>query len=43
MGALSEKTVLLVTHQVDFLPDFDNVLVSIQLLSILNVNFSCKE
>lgn len=28
MGALSEKTVLLVTHQVDFLPVFDIVLVS---------------
>ncbi|MCL7030968.1 hypothetical protein MKW94_022619, partial [Papaver nudicaule] len=26
MGALSEKTVLLVTHQVDFLPAFDSVL-----------------
>lgn len=29
MGALSEKTVLLVTHQVDFLPAFDSVLVSL--------------
>lgn len=28
MGALSEKTVLLVTHQVDFLPAFDSILVS---------------
>ena len=28
MGALSEKTVLLVTHQVDFLPVFDLILVS---------------
>lgn len=28
MGALSGKTVLLVTHQVDFLPAFDCVLVS---------------
>ncbi|PIN19056.1 Multidrug resistance-associated protein/mitoxantrone resistance protein, ABC superfamily [Handroanthus impetiginosus] len=27
MGALSEKTVLLVTHQVDFLPAFDSVLL----------------
>ncbi|XP_073110615.1 ABC transporter C family member 10 isoform X1 [Elaeis guineensis] len=27
MGALSEKTVLLVTHQVDFLPVFDSVLL----------------
>jgi ATP-binding cassette subfamily C (CFTR/MRP) protein 2 len=29
MGALSRKTVLLVTHQVDFLPAFDSVLVGI--------------
>ena len=29
MGALSRKTVLLVTHQVDFLPAFNSVLVSI--------------
>lgn len=28
MEALSGKTVLLVTHQVDFLPAFDMVLVS---------------
>ena len=28
MGALSSKTVILVTHQVDFLPAFDSVLVS---------------
>lgn len=28
MGALSGKTVLLVTHQVDFLPAFDSILVS---------------
>ncbi|OAY85588.1 ABC transporter C family member 10, partial [Ananas comosus] len=27
MGALSEKTVLLVTHQVDFLPAFDSILL----------------
>ncbi|KAB1204954.1 ABC transporter C family member 10 [Morella rubra] len=27
LGALSEKTVLLVTHQVDFLPAFDSVLL----------------
>ncbi|KAF5731220.1 ABC transporter C family member 10-like [Tripterygium wilfordii] len=27
MGALSRKTVLLVTHQVDFLPAFDNILL----------------
>uniref|UniRef100_A0A0A8YQI8 Uncharacterized protein n=1 Tax=Arundo donax TaxID=35708 RepID=A0A0A8YQI8_ARUDO len=29
MGALSEKTVLLVTHQVELLQAFDSVLVSI--------------
>ena len=29
MGALSGKAVLLVTHQVDFLPAFDAVLVSL--------------
>jgi ATP-binding cassette subfamily C (CFTR/MRP) protein 2 len=29
MGALSRKTILLVTHQVDFLPAFDSVLVGI--------------
>jgi hypothetical protein len=29
LGALSGKTVLLVTHQVDFLPAFDSVLVGI--------------
>lgn len=28
MGALSGKTVLLVTHQVDFLPAFESILVS---------------
>jgi len=27
MDGLKEKTVLLVTHQVDFLPAFDSVLV----------------
>ena len=27
MSALSDKTVLLVTHQVDFLPVFDSILV----------------
>jgi len=27
MGALSDKTVLLVTHQVDFLPGFDSILL----------------
>nr|BAX25130.1 MRP-like ABC transporter -like [Oryza brachyantha] len=27
MGALSDKTVLLVTHQVDFLPVFDSILI----------------
>lgn len=29
MQALSGKTVLFVTHQVDFLPAFDSVLVSL--------------
>lgn len=33
MGALSNKTVLLVTHQVDFLPVFDSILVSILIFS----------
>ena len=28
MGALSSKTVLLVTHQVDFLPSFNTILVN---------------
>jgi ABC-type transport system involved in cytochrome bd biosynthesis fused ATPase/permease subunit len=32
MGALSDKTVLLVTHQVDFLPVFDCILVSFLLM-----------
>jgi hypothetical protein len=31
MSALSEKTVLLVTHQVDFLPIFDSILVGLCL------------
>ena len=31
MEALSGKTVLLVTHQVDFLPAFGSVLVSLYL------------
>jgi len=33
MGALSDKTVLLVTHQVDFLHVFDSVLVCFHTLS----------
>lgn len=33
MGALSSKTVILVTHQVDFLPAFDFVLVSTDTFS----------
>lgn len=32
MGALSGKVVLLVTHQVDFLPAFNSILVSIKSL-----------
>ncbi|XP_057483470.1 ABC transporter C family member 10-like isoform X2 [Actinidia eriantha] len=41
MGALSGKTVLLVTHQVDFLPAFDSVLVSSDL-SIMDLELSFK-
>jgi ATP-binding cassette, subfamily C (CFTR/MRP), member 2 len=37
MGALSDKTVLLVTHQVDFLPVFDSILVCFITLSLLDV------
>lgn len=35
MGALSRKTVLLVTHQVDFLPTFDSILVNPFIISFL--------
>ena len=45
MEALSEKTVLLVTHQVDFLPAFDSVLVSIllhELSSTFFIYFLCN-
>uniref|UniRef100_A0A7N2MGZ7 ABC-type xenobiotic transporter n=1 Tax=Quercus lobata TaxID=97700 RepID=A0A7N2MGZ7_QUELO len=43
IGALSRKTVLLVTHQVDFLPAFNSVLVSSDLSIIdLDVPFSLK-
>jgi len=40
MGALCRKTVLLVTHQVDFLPAFDAVLVSFKkkLISLLVIS-----
>lgn len=38
MEALSGKTVLLVTHQVDFLPAFDSILV-ISLYKTLSVTF----
>lgn len=31
MEALSKKTVILVTHQVDFLPAIDTILVSVSL------------
>lgn len=34
MGALSAKTVLLVTHQVDFLPAFDSILVCHQFCTL---------
>jgi len=39
MEALSGKTVLLVTHQVDFLPAFHSILVSIlsRLGNFLNI------
>lgn len=33
MEGLAEKTVLLVTHQVDFLPAFDFVLVILYILN----------
>jgi ATP-binding cassette subfamily C (CFTR/MRP) protein 2 len=35
MEALSAKTVLLVTHQVDFLPAFDSILVGILVKLLL--------
>ena len=35
MEALSGKTVLLVTHQVDFLPAFDSILVGISVTLLL--------
>lgn len=38
MGALSGKTVLLVTHQVDFLPAFNSILVrNMSLYNILHL------
>nr|CAB3467084.1 unnamed protein product [Digitaria exilis] len=41
MEALSDKTVLLVTHQVDFLPVFDSILVSADLSIVdLDVPFT---
>jgi ABC-type transport system involved in cytochrome bd biosynthesis fused ATPase/permease subunit len=44
MGALSDKTVILVTHQVDFLPVFDTILVSLSLsLSLISVVGSLSE
>lgn len=36
MEGLSGKTVLLVTHQVDFLPAFDSVLVNFLILKELD-------
>lgn len=39
MGALHGKTVLLVTHQVDFLPTFDSVLVSYLCNPVFYDNF----
>lgn len=41
MEALSGKTVILVTHQVDFLPAFDTVLVGTEPLVIQFVPFLC--
>ena len=35
MEALSGKTVLLVTHQVDFLPAFDSIVVGISVTLLL--------
>ncbi|KAK6783396.1 hypothetical protein RDI58_021193 [Solanum bulbocastanum] len=48
MGALSGKTVLLVTHQVDFLPTFDSILLMsegniIQSASFHQLLLSCEE
>uniref|UniRef100_A0A3Q7HWH9 ABC-type xenobiotic transporter n=1 Tax=Solanum lycopersicum TaxID=4081 RepID=A0A3Q7HWH9_SOLLC len=48
MGALSGKTVLLVTHQVDFLPTFDSILLMsegniIQSASFDQLLLSCEE
>nr|TKR65685.1 hypothetical protein D5086_0000318900 [Populus alba] len=40
MGALSRKTVLLVTHQVDFLPAFDSVMLSQK--KYLETAYLCK-
>lgn len=34
MTALANKTVLLVTHQVDFLPTFDRVMVIISIFEV---------
>lgn len=39
MEALSGKTVLLVTHQVDFLPAFNSILVGISL-KLLRFSYS---
>ena len=40
MEALADKVVLLVTHQVDFLPAFDSVLVSV-FTTIISMIFTC--
>ena len=40
MEALSGKTTLLVTHQVDFLPAFDSILVGISLSVPLSYIFN---
>ena len=44
MGALSDKTVLLVTHQVDFLPVFDSILVCCHIITLrVDVDFCRKQ
>jgi len=44
MGALSDKTVLLVTHQVDFLPVFDSILVCFHIITLrVDVHFFRKQ
>jgi len=42
MEGLKGKTVLLVTHQVDFLPAFDYILVSTPLFTSMIIKFNLK-